>query len=208
MWKMFIVTTALAVVLAACGGADAGTAATSVTTEVSAATTVPRSTVAPTATVAPTTTRMNTTEAPTTTTEPPRITASEIVQAFIDAGIRVGDIVEYDSRTDPNGRLGRPGHYIEKVAWGHESLPCFGTPSWSCGGDIEAFDDLSDLIERYGYLSDFATTPPVGGWWQFWVPGAIARIGYVVDPDDIDPYREVLSELASRAGGDLVEFRP
>jgi hypothetical protein len=135
-----------------------------------------------------------TTEAPTTTAAPKALTAAEVVEGLRASGLPIGAVTVYDASTDPNEQLGRPGQYTSKATFADTRI---GTvvDGVGDGGDIEAFDDQAALMKRADYLSGFADSPPIGGWYQYTAGNVILRVSFTLTPDQAAQYEAALQAL-------------
>jgi hypothetical protein len=190
--KWVKVVTVCAVALGACGGGEDETAPPSTSpTETSTSAT----TDAPAATDAPATTATPTTATP-TTAPPEPATALAVIDSLAAAGLPIGTTVEYTDVTDPNESLGRPGQYIAKAGWIDTRVDCaLDEPGWDCGGDVELFDNPDDLDNRWNYLTGFADTPPIGGFYMWRSATAIVRVGFVIAPSLAYEYQAALGTI-------------
>lgn len=151
-----------------------------------------------------------TSHSPTTTTTGPRsqqlLGTSDVVGALEEAEIPIVESVTFTSSTDPNELLGRPGQYVGKAAWHDRRVECFAEApddiNWDCGGDVEVFEDSSNLDDRYQYLSGFAEEPPLGGFYMWRFHNVIVRVTFSIPPEQLPDYEEAFEALA---GGDPVE---
>ena len=50
------------------------------------------------------------------------LTSSDYVNKFIDAGLSIGEVIDYTAETDPNELLGRPNQYTSKTNFADASL--------------------------------------------------------------------------------------
>lgn len=147
------------------------------------------------ATSSTTTTEAPTTTTSTTTTAAPRtLTAAEVVEGLRAAGLPIGAVTVFDASTDPNEQLGRPGQYTSKASFADTRI---GTEpdAFSGGGDVEAFDDPAALTKRAEYLSGFADSPPIGGWYQYTAGNVILRVSFTLTPDQAAQYDAALQAL-------------
>ncbi len=76
----------------------------------------------------------------------------------IAARMGLRDVFAYNSRTDPNGLLGRQGEYTSKVNWG-------GSTSDDSYNSIEVFATAADAQARCTYLRGFR--PPFGDGYDY-----------------------------------------
>lgn len=184
--KWVKVVTVCALAVGACGGGEDETAPPSTSpTETSTSST----TAAPATTATPTT-------APPTTAPPEPATALAVIDSLAAAGLPIGTTVEYTDVTDPNENLGRPGQYIAKAGWIDTRVDCaLDEPGWDCGGDVELFDNPDDLDNRWNYLTGFADTPPIGGFYMWRSDTAIVRVGFVIAPSLAHEYQAALGTI-------------
>lgn len=121
--------------------------------------------------------------------------AEAVVEAFVEAGIPIGEVVVWDEDTDPNSLLGRPGAYIAKVSWTDDRIDrCDEGPGWECGGDVEVFVSSDDRDARFDHLGQFVSHP-LGGFYMWRADRIILRVGYALTPSRAEEYATVLAEL-------------
>lgn len=86
------------------------------------------------------------------------ITTIEIYKIFVEADLPVGEYIDYDKNTDPNGYLGQSGQYIAKLNFAIDSIPQYtDTPK---GGSIEIFSNSKDAQARKEYIDSIGATSP------------------------------------------------
>lgn len=89
--------------------------------------------------------------------EAEKTTALDYVNAFVNAGLPVENIIEYTDETDVNGLLGRPNQYISKVNFADNRIEQYDT-SDPLGGTVEVFESKKNLESRKTYIEDIFNT--------------------------------------------------
>lgn len=80
----------------------------------------------------------------------PAVSPSLFIDSFTAAKLPVSKAEEYTKETDPNGYLGRPNKYIQKISWSDSRLGLdIGLLD---AGTIEVFDTVEDARARYNYV--------------------------------------------------------
>jgi len=87
----------------------------------------------------------------------PSITSNsrDLLYAFIEAGLPLLSVFEYDESTCPDGLLGRPNQYIERIDW-RDSRYSEEYESAS----VEVFNSHQDMLRRKEHIeSEWEVTP-------------------------------------------------
>src|SRR5688572_23492802 len=78
-------------------------------------------------------------------------TALSVIDGFMEAGIPIIALHVFDETTDPLHLLGRPGQYIEMVAW-HDDRRTIVAETSPATGSIERFATRADMERRLNTL--------------------------------------------------------
>ena len=134
---------------------------------------------------------------PSIATEPsatptPTLTATGLIQAFIDAGLPLIHVIEFTSATDPNSLLGRPGEYTEKINWFDERY----FESWmdveSPDLTVEVFRSRADMERRRDYIQSIIDAMPIlGRQYFFYSDTLLLRLPFDLTPESAAQYEEV-----------------
>lgn len=87
-------------------------------------------------------------------------TTLEVYQKFVDAGLPVGDYVDYTEETDPNGLMNKSGQYVAKMNFAIEGIFQFDA-SDPQGGSIEIFKNTKDAQARKEYIDKIGGASPM-----------------------------------------------
>lgn len=161
---------ALALAIAACGGASspaAVTTGTPIATSASAPAATPR---------------------PSPTSSP--LSEAAVKAALESSGFGVTNIVAFTAETDRNKLLGRPGQYIAKVSWRDPRAP-------DDDATIEIFPDPASLQARFTYIDTIMKSSPLLLQWMFRNDARLAllRVPKDLTPDQAKQYENWLSKL-------------
>lgn len=87
------------------------------------------------------------------------ITTVAIYEIFVEAGLPVGEYIDYTEETDPNSMMNKPGQYIGKLNFAVDGLmQILDTPK---GGSIEIFSSKKDAEARKEYIDQFGAASPL-----------------------------------------------
>lgn len=131
---------------------------------------------------------------PATTPSPSKLTAMEITNALIKAGLPATKVVAQTESTDPNKFLGRPGKYTERVSF---DVPG-GDPSGevgdtSRGGVIELWPSQADAQTRADYVQ--AVLKSMGSEYDYVHGPALVRITGEVLPSVAKKFQVALATM-------------
>lgn len=121
-------------------------------------------------------------------TPPPQISLKQVVDVF--AHLPVKDAVIYDERTDPNGLLGRPGRYVEKMNFSDARLP-EKRPECS----IEVFNSFEDAKLRKEYIEAIGKASSPMDSYYFLHRNVLVRIDLKLIPSEAEEYKKALESL-------------
>ena len=127
-------------------------------------------------------------------------TPEEIINAFKDAGLPIGEVIIHDSKSDPNNLLGRPDGYIasahfedktvdqiEPLSDDDENLPL--------GGSIEIWPSQEGAQKRLDYMlkiDEVMNLQPLKQY-RYLNDNILLRLEYEILPEDAEKYEEVLN---------------
>ncbi|MFB7672965.1 hypothetical protein ACFC26_16305 [Kitasatospora purpeofusca] len=130
--------------------------------------------------------------------------AEAITKGLTAKGLPVKLTVTYDATTDPNGKMGRPGQYISKVAF--DDTRVSGTEqaktdevqgrrdSISYGGTIETFASEEDAKTWATYV--ITVSKAVGGLvtpdYVYQRGTTVARVSHLLTPDQAKAYEAAI----------------
>ena len=128
------------------------------------------------------------------TPSPSKLTAMQITDAFIKAGLPVTKVVAQTESTDPNNFLGRPGKYTERVSF---DVPG-GDPSAKVGetdrgGVIELWPSQADAQTRADYIQ--AVLKSMGSEYDYVHGPALVRITGNVLPSVAKKFQVALATM-------------
>lgn len=132
-------------------------------------------------------------------------TSKAMIEALAAENENVGNIVDYDETTDPNGNLGRPGNYIGKTDFEDKRLEQFG--EFPTGGTIEVFSSEKDCNSRCDYLKEFmgADMGILGlNQYVYKYDKVLFRVDYAVAPSEAEIYKNQMDKILNETG-ELVE---
>ena len=122
------------------------------------------------------------------------LTASEIMQKFMDAGFPLKNITEYTEETDLNKLLGRPGQYTSKV--NSSDSRCDNTTA-SDPSDVvvEVFNNIEDCHTRETFLTNIGLATLE----QYVFPygNVLLRVSFSLLPAEAEEYNQALISIVS-----------
>lgn len=127
----------------------------------------------------------------------------DIIAAFKDAGIPIGETIIQTAETDPNERLGRPGEYTGSAQFEDTRVvqpePMseleFNEPDLPVGGVIEVFDNNKDLQARKKYLEQVYESMPSVKQYIYASEFGLLRLEFSLTPDQAKEYETVFMSL-------------
>lgn len=127
----------------------------------------------------------------------------DVITAFKDAGLPLGEVIIQTAETDPNERLGRPGEYIGSAQFEDsrvtqlEQMSELETdePNMPLGGTIEVFDNEKDLQVRKQYIEQVYEMMPSAKQYMYANKLALLRLEYELTPDQAKKYETVFMSL-------------
>lgn len=156
-----------------------------------------------------TTTEVATTQVETTVAETEKKLDDVLLSAvFEQLKTKIPTLTEYvifDSKTDPNGVLGRPKQYVQKGE-GWDSRKEIVDKESDNAIDIEVFKNKEDCQARYEYLQQFVDAS-MGAFglhqYIYKYDLVIFRVDYGLTPEEAQAYKQALDEIL---GEESVQF--
>ena len=125
-----------------------------------------------------------------------KMSASELVTIFVDAGYPIGEIVTYDESTDLNHLLGRPGAYISKSSFADTRLKQNTLiESSPLGGTFEVFENEKDAQNRISYLHQIVGTSGPFFQYEYFYKNIYFRIEGAFTPQQALQYEQAFTNL-------------
>ncbi len=102
----------------------------------------------------------------------------------------------FNSSTDPNGKLGRPGYYISKADFADSRVEQVG--EYLCGGTLETFSSEADCKNRTAYLNRL-NDPSLGflalNQYVYSYKKVLFRVEYDLTPEQAEEYHQQMNEI-------------
>lgn len=136
------------------------------------------------------------------TSNKPAYTAIDYVNSFINAGLPVDNVIDYDEETDTNGLLGRPGQYTSKVNFADSRIEQYDE-SDPLGGTVEVFNSKSDLQKRKEYIESIRDAAEILASQYIYVSKdglVLLRVEFDLTPEQADEYKMVLDDIDKYIG--------
>lgn len=129
---------------------------------------------------------------PATTPSPVSVPISlkQVVFAFKAVNLPMTAETIFDERTDPNGLLGRPGRYVEKMNFTDKRIK---EKRNHCS--IEIFQNYEDALNRYQYVEVIGRTDGMLDSYKFLHKNVLVRINLDLIPSEADEYKRILETL-------------
>jgi hypothetical protein len=122
--------------------------------------------------------------------------AKEIADSFLEAGLPIDEVISYNSATDPNHLLGRPGYYTSKTDFRDLRHYDDNINDWE--GDnhtIEVFSTTAAALARKQYVDRVTKGIPFLAQYQILRGRILIRIDRVMLPDEVQEYSEALDKM-------------
>jgi hypothetical protein len=123
-------------------------------------------------------------------------TAAAVVDALKAAGLPVTLTVDYDEASDPNDLMGRPGGYVDKVAFRDSRAEADPDHGIGEGGSVELFDDAADAVARAEYVRRIAKSSPLFAEYTYVAGGVVLRVSRELTPTQAREYEAALKAMA------------
>jgi hypothetical protein len=123
--------------------------------------------------------------------------AMAIVEYLQASGFPIGDVVAFTEETDPNGLLGQPGAYIEKVTFKDARLQDQGLRLES-GGTVEVFRREQDARERQRYLRTSSAGISLATEYSEVAGPVLLRLSRGLAPEAAEAYFDALEAFLER----------
>lgn len=128
-------------------------------------------------------------------------TSKAMIEALAAENENVGNIVDYDETTDPNGYLGRPGYYTGKTDFEDNRLEQIGL--FPKGGTLETFASEKDCNSRCDYLKQFMSAD-MGAFgtneYMYKYDKVLFRVDYAVAPSEAEVYKNQMDKILNETG--------
>ena len=111
----------------------------------------------------------------------PMRNASTIINRMISDGAKIENVRVLNSRTDPNGLLGRPNQYTSKVIFNVVS-----TDSSNGEGTIEVFPTRAMAVARRNYVQRVTSSMPSFQQYITLNGSALLRVDFDVIPEEAE----------------------
>ncbi|WP_201556267.1 hypothetical protein [Psychrobacter sp. 72-O-c] len=127
----------------------------------------------------------------------------DVIAAFKDEGLPLGEIIIQTAETDPNERLGRPGEYVGSAQFEDTRVEQpepmseleFDEPDLPVGGVIEVFESNKDLQTRKQYLEQVYEAMPLVKQYMYASELGLLRLEFSLTPDQAKEYETVFMSL-------------
>lgn len=132
-------------------------------------------------------------------------TAEDIISKMKEKNINIGKIVVYNSETDLNKLLGRPGQYTSKITFEDKRLEQINLNldkelsteaerNEPIGGTIEVFNNERDMQTRKEYIERFSTTSTFSQY-VYSKENVLLRIDEKLTPTQAKEYETIFNEI-------------
>lgn len=127
----------------------------------------------------------------------------DVIAAFKDAGLPLGEVIVQTAETDPNERLGRPGEYVGSAQFEDTRIEQpepmseleYDEPDLPVGGVIEMFENNKDLQARKQYLEQVYEAMPLVKQYIYASKLGLLRLEFSLTPDQAKEYETVFMSL-------------
>ncbi|HRX58745.1 MAG TPA: hypothetical protein P5075_08235 [Eubacteriales bacterium] len=116
----------------------------------------------------------------------PASSAMNAVNELIENGVDITNVIEYDEETDPNGQIGQPNGYTQKVNF---------TFNGEYEGTVEVFANIDDATARAEYIEKISAAAPIIGYYVYQRDLAVFRLELSVAPSDAEAFESALGSL-------------
>ena len=130
----------------------------------------------------------------------PVAAAAEVVKVLVAAGLPVVVTTDYDETTDPNKQLGRPGGYVDKLAFTDSRIVKAdvlddNAGSVELGGGVELFADTAGAQTRADYIQQVTAGMPALTEYGYVRGGVLLRLSKQLTPTQAKAYEAALQSL-------------
>lgn len=122
------------------------------------------------------------------------MTAKEIASKLKSAGFPISNIINYTSKTDPNGLLGRPNEYTSKVNFADTGLSQYSDDE-PAGGSIEVFKTKSDATKRKKYIESITSGVSFLKEYVYQYDNVLLRLDYDLTPSQVKVYKSAFTNM-------------
>lgn len=124
------------------------------------------------------------------------LSAADVVSRFQQEGLPLGNIIVYDETTDPNGNLGRPNQYTEKINFADTRLDQYDEND-PLGGTVEIFATRKDAELRYNYVQSVYESFPLLAHYCYLQENILLRITFDLTPTQAEEYQVAFEALCA-----------
>ena len=124
--------------------------------------------------------------------ESAQLNASDVLNAFIEASLPIGETEIYTEETDPNELLGRPDSYTSKVNFADTRLEQGENLT---GGSIEVFAVQKDAETRKDYIESIFEAMPFMSEYIYIKGTMLLRLSYSLTPEQAQEYNKIFANL-------------
>lgn len=117
--------------------------------------------------------------------------ANAIVQAMLEYGLPIKNIIVYNEDTDPNSKLGRKNQYTSKVNFADARVEQFDNEN-PVGGTVEVFNNRKDAEDRKEYVEAVSF---FGVQYMYLEDTALLRIDTELTPTQAAEYEKVFKSV-------------
>lgn len=125
-----------------------------------------------------------------------KMTAQEIANKLKSAGFPIKNIINYTSKTDPNGLLGKTNQYTSKVNFADTRLSQYSS-SDPAGGSIEVFKTKSDATKRKKYIESIMSGVSFLKEYIYQYDNVLLRLDYDLTSSQVKVYKTAFSNMKS-----------
>lgn len=124
-------------------------------------------------------------------------TALNVLDALKDAGVPIGEHIEYTAETDPNDLLGRPGQYLSKINFRITTLAVERPGEFDVddGGAIEVFPDTVGAEGRANYIMALGQGFSPLAQYGFVHGPILLRLSSRFTPDQAQEYSDIVQDF-------------
>lgn len=115
------------------------------------------------------------------------LTEKEVLDAFINSDLPIGDHIIYDEDSCPDNLLGRPEQYVGKAVWQDTTL--VENDEDHSGGMVEVFFSEDDLLVRKEIMDD------LDDYYILVHKNVIVYLDSNLDEENVEGYEKVLRTL-------------
>lgn len=129
-----------------------------------------------------------------TTSTTASLTSSDYINKLKDAGLTIGEVIDYTAETDPNELLGRPNQYTSKSNFADTNLEQSENDD-PAGGSVEVFESKKDAENRKTYIDDIGKNSPMFAEYSYINGSALLRLNKSLTPDQAKKYEDAFMAI-------------